>query len=296
MSLETEAAFRQLTQQLTTIYDESESANIAGWVIEAVTGYRRSAWLAQPGAMLNPEQQQQLEAYSRSLMTQRPVQYVLGECYFLDMKLFVDERVLIPRPETEELADWIIKEWNEKPGVTAVDIGAGSGCLALALKKHLDSATVYAADLSEGALAVAGHNAGALGLSLEWLQADILQRESWDQWPGTDIIVSNPPYITLPEQESMAAHVLDYEPHLALFVTDHDPLQFYKAIAAFAALKLRPGGSVFLELHMDHAEATRQYYEALGWHTVLRKDMQGRERMLHARWRSGEGNPEAFTS
>ncbi|WP_118950213.1 peptide chain release factor N(5)-glutamine methyltransferase [Taibaiella helva] len=283
MSLETATAFNDLKQRLGAIYDEAESANIAEWVIEAVTGYRRNAWLRQPEAALSPAQQAQLEAYTRSLVAQRPVQYVLGECYFLDMKLYVDERVLIPRPETEELADWIIKEWKGKPGAIALDIGTGSGCLALALKKHLDRATVYAADLSEDALAVAARNAATLGLSLEWLQSDILQSGNEDQWPDADIIVSNPPYITLPEQHGMATHVLDYEPHMALFVTDNDPLQFYKAIAAFASKKLRPGGSVFLELHMDHARATKEYYEAQGWHTVLRKDMQGRDRMLQAR-------------
>lgn len=280
MSLVT--AFNQLKQELTSIYDEAESGNIAEWVVEAVTGYRRIVWSRQPGAVLSPAQQDQLEQYTRLLMAHRPVQYVLGECYFMDMKLYVDERVLIPRPETEELADWIVKEWKGKQGVTALDIGTGSGCLALALKKHLDNASVYAADLSEGALAVVAHNAAALGLSLHRLQADILRAGEWDEWPEADIIVSNPPYITLPEQQSMAAHVLEYEPHMALFVTDNDPLQFYKAIAAFAQKKLRRGGSVFLELHMDHAVATKQYYETLGWHTVLRKDMQGRDRMLRA--------------
>lgn len=276
-------ALEELKQKLESLYDEREAGNIAEWIIESVTGIRpRTSGLASLPA-LTAAQEQLLEQHTKALQAHRPVQYVLGECYFLDMKLYVDERVLIPRPETEELADWILKAEKHRTGAAALDIGTGSGCLALALKKGLNNASVYAADISDDALAVAGRNAREQGLELQWLQADILRRERWPQWPQVDIIVSNPPYITLPEQESMMPHVLDYEPHLALFVTDNDPLQFYKAIEAFACEKLRPGGSVFLELHTDFATETRQLYEQRGWSAILKQDMQGRDRMLQAR-------------
>lgn len=279
-------ALEGLKQQLESLYDEREAGNIAEWVIESVTGIRPRTTPFTSSPALTAAQEQLLEQHTKALLAHRPVQYVLGECYFMDMKLYVDERVLIPRPETEELADWIIKHEKQRTGAAVLDIGTGSGCLSLALKNHMNNATVYAADISEGALAIAGRNAREQKLELQWLQGDILRREDWPQWPQADIIVSNPPYITLPEQESMMPHVLDYEPHLALFVTDNDPLQFYKAIEAFASEKLRPGGSVFLELHTDFAIETRQLYEQQGWRTILKQDMQGRNRMLLAQRRS----------
>lgn len=278
-------AFDRLQQQLAPIYDTAEALNVADWVIESLCGQRRSEWLLQKDKELEEKEEATLEQYTAELLNHRPVQYVLGESYFYDLKLFVDERVLIPRPETEELADWILKYARElnlqAPAV--LDIGTGSGCLALSLKKHLAGAEVYAADIAEGALSVAGQNAHTLGLNIHLLRADILTATGLETVPEPDIIVSNPPYITLPEQDTILPHVLHYEPHQALFVTDNDPLQFYKAIERYAAQKLQKEGSVFLELHRNFAGATKAYYEQQGWQTELKKDMQGAERMLHCR-------------
>ncbi len=276
-------AFDRLQQQLATIYDTAEALNIADWVMESLCGQRRSQWLLQKDKELDGKAMETLERYTAELLQHRPVQYVLGESYFYDLKLFVDERVLIPRPETEELADWILKyaRGRKLQAPMVLDIGTGSGCLALSLKKHIANAAVYAVDISEGALAVAGHNANTLGLDIHLLRADILTASGWETVPNPDIIVSNPPYITLPEQDTILPNVLQYEPHQALFVTDNDPLQFYKAIERYAAQRLKPEGSVFLELHRDFAVATQAYYEQQGWQTELRKDMQGAERMLH---------------
>lgn len=271
-----------LKEKLETIYESGEAESIADWTLESLTGKKRLERLQSP-TILNEEQQVKLEQYAMELMEYRPVQYVLGESYFYGMKLFVDERVLIPRPETEELADWIMKYAHQQQlkQPVVLDIGTGSGCLALAVKKSIPDADVYAADLSEGALTVASENAGRLNLDVRFLEMDILDAGVGRGLPQLDIIVSNPPYITLPEQESILPNVLRYEPHQALFVTNNDPLQFYKAIASFSGKYLKKNGSLFLELHRDYAEDTLQYYLAKGWKAELKQDMQQQDRMLH---------------
>jgi len=277
-------AIQHTASQLQDIYDEREAHNITLWVLEVLTGLPQLLLKAHAAQELDPEQQARLDQYVRELRAHRPVQYVLGESYFMDFKVYVDEQVLIPRPETEELADWIIRYCRnsglQQPG--ALDIGTGSGCIALALKKHLPGAVVTALDIAPGALEVAARNARALDLDLDLLQMNILDEASWGKLPRFDIIVSNPPYITLPEKETILPNVLDYEPHQALFVTDNDPQQFYKAIERLSRQHLAPGGTVFMELHRDFARDTQAYYEQKGWHTKLRQDMQGNDRMLAA--------------
>lgn len=270
--------------ELSALYDAGEAANIADWVLESLTGRNRIMRNMDKSISLSDEQKIKLESYLVELMEYRPVQYVLGESYFYGMKLFVDENVLIPRPETEELADWIVKYCQSKEMLqpAVLDIGTGSGCLALAVKKGVPQSKVFAADISEGALAVARRNATETGLSLELMQLDILASEGAAVLPALDIIISNPPYITLPEQQTIMPHVLRYEPHQALFVTNEDPLQFYKAIETFSRTHLKAGGSVFLELHRDFATDTQQYFQDKGWETILRQDMQEQDRMLHA--------------
>jgi len=279
-----QTATHHLTSQLQSVYDEQEAINIAEWVLESFTGLRRMEQKLQSSKDLTNRQEQQLQHYLAELLGHRPVQYVLGECYFMDIKLFVDENVLIPRPETEELADWIIK-YCQSQGISApsiLDIGTGSGCIALALKKHLPKSTVTALDISDNALNIAKRNAKDLNLDITFRQNNILNHDEWNDLPLFDLIISNPPYITLPEKESILPNVLEYEPHQALFVTNHDPQQFYKAIATFASEKLETNGAVFLELHRDFAKDTKDYYETNSWQTILRKDMQGNDRMLMA--------------
>lgn len=277
-------AGQYLIEKLQVVYDTSEATNIADWVLEALTTLRRTEQKRNALQALTPEQQQQLEMYLHELLEYRPVQYVLGECYFMDMKLFVDENVLVPRPETEELVDWILKYCRSRNIIqpSVLDVGTGSGCIALALKKHIPSATITAIDISPEALNIARRNAASLGLTIDWKQHNILNTAEWNALSNYDIIVSNPPYITLPEKESILPNVLRYEPHQALFVTDEDPLQFYKAIAAFAGQKLKQGGALFMELHRDFAKDTQAYYQDKNWQTILRKDMQENDRMLMA--------------
>ena len=278
-------ASQYLTGKLQTIYDVSEANNIAEWELESLAGFSRLMQRVHEQQDLTDEQQRNLETYTNELLQHRPVQYVLGECYFMDMKLFVDESVLVPRPETEELVDWIIKYCQSqgiiKPSI--LDIGTGSGCIALALKKHIPLSTVTAIDMSPEALAVARKNADSLNVKVDWQLCNILNKETWNTLSEFDIVVSNPPYITIEEKESMLPNVLSYEPHQALFVTNNDPQQFYKAIEAFAQKQLKQNGVVFLELNRDFAKETKAYYDNNNWQTILKKDMQENDRMLMAR-------------
>ena len=283
-------ASQQLRFQLFDLYDDREAANIADLLMENITGWTKIDRVVNKAVPLSAIQQQQLRDYSRALLANKPLQYVLHEAWFFGMKLYVDENVLIPRPETEELADWIIKDarnWvpklREGIGNWALDIGTGSGCIPLAIKKNLPGIEVHAVDISEGALEVAKKNAATQKLDIHFHQLDILNEAARQTLPQFDIIVSNPPYIPQSDKATMAANVLQYEPHLALFVENEDPLLFYKAIAEFAHTHLKPGGIVYLEIHEEMAQAIIALYTKKGFSDIeLRKDMQGRDRMLRA--------------
>jgi release factor glutamine methyltransferase len=272
-----------LRQQLMALYDEGEAGSMARWVLESISGLGRPDYLLQQHRPMTEEQSRRLEFLTNELLRYRPLQYVLGESYFYNLKLRVDERVLIPRPETEELVDWILREHRSDANVSAIlDIGTGSGCIALALKKNMPAARIVAVDISEPALELAAENGADLGLQVEWQKADILQGAHLLGNQVFDLIVSNPPYIAVEEKSGMSPNVLQYEPHNALFVTNRDPQQFYKAIELFARQHLRRGGNVYLELHRDYAPDTQQYYIDRGWTTELRYDMAGNARMLRA--------------
>lgn len=276
--MNTREAFDELKKSLLTIYDEGEADAIASWTIESVTGLR-NGWNEHE---MEENQLALLKRYENELLRHRPVQYVLGESYFGNLKLFVDESVLIPRPETEELVMWVTEIAKKSEQSTIIDIGTGSGCIALSLKQNLPTAAVSAVDFSVKALDVARKNAATYNLDIDFVQTDFLQQELRERLPMFDLIVSNPPYIGLDEQADMESHVLDYEPHAALFVTDNDPLQFYKAIEDFGQRKLNKGGYIFCELNSLYAAATEVYFEEKGWTVTLKKDMQGKDRMLMA--------------
>jgi len=279
-------AFQDLKTKLGKNYEPSEAEIIARWTVEELSGFSKTEFVTNRFTSLDPVQKRQLEVYEQELLANRPVQYVLGISYFYGLKLAVDESVLIPRPETEELVAWCLKtaksSFNKNNTIRILDIGTGSGCIALALKSNLPEAEVYAVDLSEKALATAAENASRASLSVHFEKLDILKEKEGDTLPQFDIIISNPPYITVEEKSSIAAPVLDYEPHEALFISNGDPLQFYKKIAAFAASHLNSGGRLFLELHAQFSEITCAFYKEKGWSTFLKQDMQGRERMLMA--------------
>ncbi len=217
------------------------------------------------------------------LLTNRPLQYVLGYEWFYNLKLKVNEQVLIPRPETDELVRWVLdtikKEKLRSPRI--LDVGTGSGCIPVVLKNEMPGADVTAIDISEAALEVAKENAATYDLTIDFIRGDILEK-NFSIEKTFDLIISNPPYITAAEKKDMHERVLAFEPKEALFVTNHDPLQFYKAILTFSKHHLSPDGKIFLELNRDYGIQTQQLYDEAGFETELRKDMYGNTRMLMA--------------
>lgn len=269
-------AFRRLIHRLTGVYDRREASNIARIVFEDAFGIRHMS----PSMAFRDLPA--LEGMLDRLLRQEPVQYVVGETQFYGLKLKVTEDVLIPRPETEELVHWILQEYRGKSQkLRILDIGTGSGCIALALAAHLSGSEVLAMDVSEKALAVATGNAQALSLSVEFLHDSILKPQG--KRPSFDLLVSNPPYIPPSQQDKMRKQVLAYEPELALFTREEDPLQFYKAILNYAEEGgLSSGGSIFLEINEFLAEEAADLFRDAGWDLSLKRDMQGKWRMLRA--------------
>ena len=281
-------AQKELLSQLSTLYEGREAAGVTDWVMEHLSGWKKIDRILHRSEPLGPSTIDQLKKYTDELLDHRPVQYVLHESWFCGLKFYVDEQVLIPRPETEELVEWAVAEARMKaetspPSRIVLDVGTGSGCIAISLKKKLDAMDVYACDVSEGALSIARRNADALGADIHLRSLDFLDSRQWDGLPRVDYLVSNPPYIPSKEKATMAPHVVGFEPHLALFVENGDPLVFYRALAEFARQKLLPGGSIFVEIHEDLATPTLDLFKTAGFQQViLRKDMQGRNRMIKA--------------
>ena len=277
----------RLIFQLYELYDDREAANITDLVMENITGWKRIDRVINKELKMSGVMEQQLENYTKELLTHKPVQYVLHEAWFGGMKYYVDEHVLIPRPETEELVDLVIKEVKKKSNAqnnldkkkSLLDIGTGSGCIPITLKKNLPETDVYSIDVSEKALDVAKRNANMNGADVKFVLGNFLDENKWIEFSSFDVIVSNPPYIPKKGMEEMSKNVVDYEPHLALFVPDDDPLIFYKAIARFAEKKLLPGGRIFLELHEQLAEEVKGLFSFFG-EVQVKNDMQGKERFL----------------
>jgi release factor glutamine methyltransferase len=279
-------ARQRLLFQLYEIYDSREAVNIADLVMEQITGWKKIDRILNKNLPLLPNQIEILEKYTEELLTYKPIQYVLGEAWFYGMHFYVNEHVLIPRPETEELVQWAIDTVDNskramQKNTTVLDVGTGSGCISISLKKNLPFAEVYACDISQHALNVAKKNAIMHDTVIQLLQIDFLDKRQWNTLPPVDIIISNPPYVPLNEKETLAANVVLYEPHVALFVDNNDPLIFYKAIADFAKEKMKPGGKVYAEMHERLASDVQQVFvekDLTGFE--VKKDMQGKTRMI----------------
>ena len=278
-------AYQRLLAQLYEVYETREAANIADMVMEEVTGQRKIERIVYKDLPVSGEQQKQLEKISDELLNHRPVQYVLGGGWFMDMKLLVNEHVLIPRPETEELVEWIIKdvEQSGNKGFSLIDIGTGSGCIPIAVKRKIPQITACAIDISDDALQVAKLNAIDLKVDVKFLNLDFLDEEEWKQLGNYDLIVSNPPYIKKSEESTMRDNVLKYEPPLALFVPNENALIFYEAIARFSREHLKPGGSIYVEINEALGESVIEVFTKNGFSDIiLKKDMQGKDRMVKA--------------
>jgi release factor glutamine methyltransferase len=278
-------SYKQLLFQSYETYDDREAANIADIVIENITGFKKSDRIINKQFPLNEKQLQLLNDYTTELLKHKPLQYVLREAWFAGTKLYVDENVLIPRPETEELAEWIVKEVSSYglPVTSLIDIGTGSGCIPIALKKKLTSVDVHALDISDSALNVAKRNAADQQAEINFHQLDILDKTLWEQLPHFDIIVSNPPYVKQSEASSIQKNVLKYEPHIALFVEDEDALKFYKAISEFGLAHLNKNGKLFFEINEMMGKQVCELLTQYGYSNIqLKKDLQEKERMVKA--------------
>lgn len=269
----------RVTEALTPLYDAREARSIALLCISELAQTPIAALLTDPDAPLAVEG---LERAVEELQAGRPVQYVVGRAEFLGRSFAVREGVLIPRPETEELAAWIIAD--EKPARRILDVGTGSSCIAATLALELPEAEVFAADISETALAVAAENCRTLGACVTLRQADALH-DLAEHFPERfDVLVSNPPYIPERDRVALHANVRDYEPAEALFVPDDDPLLFYRAIARAGRRMLQPGGRLYFEIYAPQADALCDLLAAEGYTaTEVREDLFGKQRMVCSR-------------
>lgn len=275
-------AFYSLCKQLGKIYSDTEAAAIAHEIMEFVTGKGRLQRLVEKDNHLDERQQSLYDNAIVRLLNGEPLQYITGVQWFFGKPFQVNTSVLIPRPETEELVQWVIDEWQDKNDLTILDIGTGSGCIPISLKLKLPAASIAAIDVSKSALTVALQNAQQHQAEIFFLKMDFLKEDQWEKFGQFDIIVSNPPYIPEQELDTLERNVRDFEPEIALFVPDTDALLFYRHIARFAKEHLSPDGAVYCELHRDYAQATQAMFEAMSYKATLRKDMHGNDRMLRA--------------
>lgn len=270
-----------MKHQLSNVYDALELNSIVNILIEEVTGWDALHQNIHKNDALEQSHTDQLTQYVEKLLTGKPLQYIIGKAWFMGKAFMVNEAVLIPRPETEELVEWVSEYAHivNKP-LSILDIGTGSGCIPIALKLALPNASIKAIDISKEALAVAQQNAAAHNTNIEWIELDILQTKHLkDQY---DIIVSNPPYIPLREKPNMQSQVIDHEPAIALFVPDQYPLIFYSKIAHIGKSALKPNGQLFFEIHYDQGEAIMALLNEMGYHAELRQDIYGKDRMVRA--------------
>lgn len=276
-------AYRELLLALYQIYDAKEAANIANWVMENVTQLCKVDRIINKNFALTHLQRKQLQSHTIQLLQHIPVQYVLGEAWFYNLKLYVNSNVLIPRPETEELVEWINASYLQKEiskPIHIIDIGTGSGCIAIALKKQIPTATITAVDINNTAITIARQNANTLQADINFKQLDFLDTSTWSALPTPNILVSNPPYIPLNEKASMAKYVRDCEPATALFVPDDNPIVFYEALAKFALQYMQPKSFLFAEVHAYYGKDVYKLWTAMGLKAVLKKDMQEKSRMI----------------
>lgn len=279
--------FLEFQQGLTGVYDSRETEAITLLVLEEITGMSRAKLKAFPEDEVDGEAVEKIQGILEELKTGRPVQYILGNTEFYGLIFLVNPATLIPRPETEELVEWIIESQKLKVEsqklISILDIGTGSGCIAISLKKNLPDADVTAIDISADALHTARQNAVINEVKVEFILDDILNTRFDIEHSKFEIIVSNPPYVTLEDKLLMHQNVTGFEPHSALFVPENDPLIFYKAIANYALEHLSPNGMLFFEINENFGKETVELLADKGFIDIeLRRDMSGRDRMVKA--------------
>lgn len=265
--------------ELDAVYPVEEVDSFFYMAIEHYLKLERFVLALEPNYVVTKDEESTLFLVVDKLKKHIPIQYILGTAHFMGLDFNVNTNVLIPRPETEELVSWILNEVNVNQEITILDIGTGSGCIAITLAKNLPKAKVFALDISKEAILVAKSNAEANNVTVTFLEQNILEEPSLKQ--NFNIIVSNPPYVRDLEKKEMSANVLEHEPNLALFVSDNNPLAFYKAITNFSVNHLRENGKLFFEINQYLGEQTKELLVGLNYINIkLKKDMYGNDRML----------------
>lgn len=273
------ATIQYIESELKDFYPPSEISAFVRLIMESVFALSYTDMILQKDRVFHAEEQENVRKVVERLKTYEPLQYILGETEFYGLKLKVNPAVLIPRPETEELVNWIL-ESNVAENARILDVGTGSGCIALALKAGAPKAVVQGVDISDEALQTAKANARLNKLEVEFSKADILNWKEYS-WTVQNVIVSNPPYVRESEKLQMEANVLKYEPEGALFVSDGDALVFYRTIAEMALTYLVPGGYLFFEINENLGQEMTEMLHSMGFSEIqLRKDINGRNRMM----------------
>lgn len=275
-------AKKLIYDNLSPLYSKNEIESISKLIFEKVLGLSRLQMHLNQHETISTANLAQITEIINHLIRFEPIQYILGETEFYGLPFKVNSSVLIPRPETEELVDLIIHDCKQS-NPKILDIGTGSGCIPITLVKNLPGASAEGWDISDEALVVAKENATINHVEVDFFRADVLKHDYPLQNHKYDLIVSNPPYVTISEQLSMIKNVVDYEPHIALFVSDADPLVFYRAIANLALIKLKPGGKLYFEINEKFGNETAELLALRGFINItLKKDINGKERMIRA--------------
>ena len=271
----------EIRDALRGYYPDSEALSLAKMLLVEAFGFSTLELYGGKDKEISGNRLRDLHEMLSRLQKNEPIQYILGKETFCGLTFEVDTNVLIPRPETRELVEWIVADYELLPACRILDVGTGSGCISISLAKFIPGASVESWDISEGALEVARRNCALNGVEVLLRQQDVLLAQ-----PDSacfDVIVSNPPYITESEKADMEANVLDWEPATALFVPDADPLLFYRKIAELGTVMLKEGGSLYFEINRAYGNETVQMLEDLGYKQIqLRKDDWGNDRMIKA--------------
>jgi release factor glutamine methyltransferase len=273
-----------IRKELDGIYSREEIESLIFLIFEKLKGYSRTQFLLASENEITPEEKLKIDQIIGRLKRHEPIQYILGETEFYGLPIRTVPGTLIPRPETEELVQWIVQETRiAKPAI--LDIGTGTGCIAVSLRKNIQDSTVWACDISPVCIETTRQNALLNHVEISVLKFDVLGSEPATDFPAFDVIVSNPPYVRQSEKLLMQKNVLDFEPELALFVDDDDPLIFYRRMAEFAQTHLKNGGRLYFEINEAFGKECSEMLQGKGFSGVrIKKDLQQKDRMLAAKW------------
>ena len=271
-------------QEISLHYSKEEAQSLFFRMMEDALGYSKTQVLSNYDTIISSAEIDQITAIIARLKTNEPIQYILEKTFFYNLPFIIKPGILIPRSETEELVHMIIQENKQKQAITIVDIGTGSGCIPICLAKYLPNAIVHSIDISEDCIAIARQNAALNGAAVQLIQADILNNTSISLFDKIDIIVSNPPYVLDSEKALIKPNVLQYEPHLALFVPDNNPLLFYKSILDKAVLWLNNEGLIYFEINEQYGQSLCNLALELGFSSaIVLHDIYEKDRFVKIR-------------